>query len=868
MLHIHFPAALALVPLAVGAVLLLLRGSTLSGARRGTALGVRIVAVSLLGFAGSAPSLESQTRLPHHVTFVLDASASVPDAALERGMKFVENESKRLSQSGHLSSLVLFAGQASVIRSPMIEAIRFDQPLRARTKDQRESLRAWNERLKPLSTRFGPALGEARWLAPVHAKHTIVLLTDGFAEDLARTPLNGALLQPLSADHPQVCVRSAQVPLWARYGEPFGLHLQIASTGTTSGILRVSVDGEPKPELERKVDIAPGTHSLIVPHVAGTLTTGLHRIEAFLEIPDDPDRANKAGSGLIHILGKPRVLLLRERPGDEKALEALLRLQDMDVAIESPARLPDDLNAFDSIVVIGAPDPSTPEDTWSSLRSYVNDLGGGLLFVGHPKPGLIPKGLEDLLPVAFDPPPAPANDEPKNPPPPPVEPQQKSEVKKVLASQVTLLVLIDKSGSMAGTNIGLAKQACLAAVKALSENDYVGVIAFDGRPHWVVKPTLANGIKQIEDDIIRLYASGGTNIYNALIEAEAVMNQANTPIRHILLLSDGETSPANFEELAQRMAKEGITISTITLLEGNFDLALMRSIAENGKGRYLWAKDARSLPQIFTHEVQRVVGKSDKPNTGPAVPDPLRTPKPADPVESKPKEPKRPPELPPFQPVARGIHESIQGIDFNKSPFLRGMLPGKPKASSLVPLVSNRDEKPVLAFWRVGLGKAAAWTPDFGSDWSGEFVAWAPATKMMAQIVRAISSNLRSSSLYTKIRRDGLRLTVDAPDLTASLPVDADRSIAIPPLEPGQELHITIRSGEEAALVGVIGPAPEEHLTIGLNPQIFDRTARPMDTLVLGEDARETRSEDLVPWLLIPAVLLLTLDLLIRRIRL
>jgi len=68
--------------------------------------------------------------------------------------------------------------------------------------------------------------------------------------------------------------------------------------------------------------------------------------------------------------------------------------------------------------------------------------------------------------------------------------------------------------------------------------------------------------------------------------------------------------------------------------------------------------------------------------------------------------------------------------------------------------------------------------------------------------------------------------------------------------------------------VGVIGPTPSERLSIGLNPLIFDRSARPMDTLLLGEGAREPHSEDLAPWLLLPAILLLTLDLLVRRIRL
>jgi hypothetical protein len=377
--------------------------------------------------------------------------------------------------------------------------------------------------------------------------------------------------------------------------------------------------------------------------------------------------------------------------------------------------------------------------------------------------------------------------------------------------------------------------------------------------------------------VLRIHASGGTDIYAALAEADSAMRSLSTPIRHVILLSDGETGPANFEALAARMGAEGITVSTITLLQGNFDLSLMKSIAERGKGRYLWASDPRTLPQLFTSEVRQIVGEP-KAGTTPPVVEPENPPPPLTDPPNTSKGAQTP-----FKPVARGIHESIQGIDFKDAPELQGMLRGKAKQSSLVPLVDNREERPVLAFWRFGLGKVAVWTPDFGSEWSRGFAAWPGANKLMAQVVRAISSNLRSSSLYNRIRlkQQGTEATisVDAQELSAQItrpsiqPLEPRREkerlvVSVPLTDPGQAYHLTLRSGEETALIGMVGPVPEELRQVGLNRRMFAPDARPPESLFLADAPPTPRRRDLSPWLLLSAAVLVTLDVMIRRFRL
>src|SRR5690554_7926649 len=93
------------------------------------------------------------------------------------------------------------------------------------------------------------------------------------------------------------------------------------------------------------------------------------------------------------------------------------------------------------------------------LDQYVKELGGGLLVAGGDASfgpgGYYGSYLEEILPVEF-------------------EPKKKRET-----PSLALMLVIDKSGSMAGDRIELAKEASKAAVKILGKNDKVGVIAFD-----------------------------------------------------------------------------------------------------------------------------------------------------------------------------------------------------------------------------------------------------------------------------------------------------------------------------------------------------------------------------------------------------
>jgi uncharacterized protein with von Willebrand factor type A (vWA) domain len=52
--------------------------------------------------------------------------------------------------------------------------------------------------------------------------------------------------------------------------------------------------------------------------------------------------------------------------------------------------------------------------------------------------------------------------------------------KKKDTPSLAMMLVIDKSGSMSGEKIDLAKEAAVATVEVLTDRDYVGVLAFDG----------------------------------------------------------------------------------------------------------------------------------------------------------------------------------------------------------------------------------------------------------------------------------------------------------------------------------------------------------------------------------------------------
>ena len=129
-----------------------------------------------------------------------------------------------------------------------------------------------------------------------------------------------------------------------------------------------------------------------------------------------------------------------------------------------------------------------------------------------------------------------------------------------------LMIVLDRSGSMAGQKMELAKEAAARSVEMLRPDDQFGLIAFDDRP-WEIIPV--GPIKDIEgtvNDILSITPGGGTEIYSSLEEAYNQLEDVNVQRKHIILLTDGQSSTSNdYESLITDALSKNVTLSTVSI---------------------------------------------------------------------------------------------------------------------------------------------------------------------------------------------------------------------------------------------------------------------------------------------------------------
>src|SRR5207302_4128347 len=143
------------------------------------------------------------------------------------------------------------------------------------------------------------------------------------------------------------------------------------------------------------------------------------------------------------------------------------------------AELPDQLDVLGSYAAVVLADVSAPslsDAQQTMLRSYVRDLGRGLLAIGGDtsfgQGEYVGTPLDDVLPV-------------------------RSSVRSHRdQGRVALLLVLDTSGSMSDdiykegtTKIEMAKEAALLSAQQLSVRDQVGILTFDSFQHWILPLT-------------------------------------------------------------------------------------------------------------------------------------------------------------------------------------------------------------------------------------------------------------------------------------------------------------------------------------------------------------------------------------------
>ncbi len=131
------------------------------------------------------------------------------------------------------------------------------------------------------------------------------------------------------------------------------------------------------------------------------------------------------------------------------------------------------------------------------------------------------------------------------------------------------------------------------------------MIAFDGATYLISEMQSASNNAKLNDEISRIDAGGGTTLYLAMEMSYEMLMAATAKLKHVIVLTDGISSPGDFEGLAQTMASAKMTVSTVAIGDGSAT-ELLENIARTGKGRYYLTNDPAQVPQIFPRKPSRL----------------------------------------------------------------------------------------------------------------------------------------------------------------------------------------------------------------------------------------------------------------------
>ena len=479
----------------------------------------------------------------------------------------------------------------------------------------------------------------------------------------------------------------------------------IGSQRATSAMIELRADGKVLASKPATLQVGTTPVTLDVTFAA----PGAHRIEAVVTAPGDPLPPNNTLSREAAVRTRPHVLYIESATASAKYLQGALGESGFEVTVRPPAAIPGsvkDLEPFDVVILSDIARESISDNAMKVLAQWVEQDGGGLLVAGGEavfgeagatggSAGYRNTELERLTPVTFE-----RKDEP----------------------EVALIIVLDKSWSMAGSVMELCKAAAQAAIDVLADEQSVGVVTFNDGLNWDV--TLRNVGKNraaIKKAVAAIEPSGHTLIYPAVEQAYIALKDAKARAKHVVLLSDGRSYPDDYEGLLKKMVEAKMTVSSIAVGPAA-DVELLTNIAKWGKGRSYVVADAKEVPQIFVKEAKESATPSfDEKSLKPVV-------------------------------KTRGF---LEGVDFSRAPTLRGRTATVVKDNALE-LLATEEGDPLLAFWPIGLGRTAVFASDVKDRWASDWLRWRGYAPFFTALVHALERQ-RPENAGLSIRQGAVR---------------------------------------------------------------------------------------------------------------
>ena len=365
-----------------------------------------------------------------------------------------------------------------------------------------------------------------------------------------------------------IAIGSVRTPNRVSEGEVVPVDVEIVSTFEGRALVTLRADGEIVSE--REIEVRPGAQRVTLTDETAADGGGLRRYQVDVESLDDNIMQNNTAFAAVSVEGPAKVLMVEGTDGGGEELAAALEAGGLEVDTVPTSGIPQlgDLLSYASILLVDVDQRHLSAHQVDILNGAVRDGGRGLLSIGGSQSyglgGYYKSELERLLPVVSE----------------ILDVKRRQSVAEVLA--------IDTSGSMGACHCAegqfesnrldggvnkndISRAAAARTIAALGENDEIGVLAFDVEDRWVIDLQKLPAQDVVNEGLSRLNPGGGTNPAGTLDAAAAALRDSNAALKHVIMFTDGFTSPellAAMEHDARRLAEEGITVSVVATGEG------------------------------------------------------------------------------------------------------------------------------------------------------------------------------------------------------------------------------------------------------------------------------------------------------------
>lgn len=680
--------------------------------------GIRGLSLLLLVFAMTSPYLLLPIK-DEQVVFLIDRSASL-NGTEEQVSSFIEDSLK--SKKEHQAVGVYSFASGLQTESILTNSI--------------EHVPSLSGMVNTSETNIEEALQIASNIVDREKATRIVLLSDGLetkgnvTEQLVRLSGSNVSIDVLPLTKPfvsDVSIEGFVTPQIAYSGEEQQLVTEVYSSEATEGVLYLYENDQLISQ--DPIHLEEGTNVFTHQHV-GT-AEGLVKYEAVIGVNEDAILENNKLTSVTMVHSSPQLLIVSDREGQSPIAQAL-GPNSIDYDVISSSDLPNTLSSYlqyNAIIFDNIPGHNVGEAKMGVIEQAVKNFGMGFMMVGGENSfglgGYFKSPIEQLLPVEM-------------------------EVKgKQQLPSLGLVIVLDRSGSMMGSKIELAKEAAARSVELLRDGDTLGFIAFDDRPWEVIETSPIEDREKAVNTILSIPPGGGTEIYSSLEMAYDNLADLDLQRKHIILLTDGQSATSNsYEDLIEKGKANNITLSTVAIgtdADGN----LLEMLSEMGSGRFYSVVDEMTIPSILSRETAMITRTYIEDN--------------------------------PFYPIISNV-EGWNSLFDNGVPQMNAYIATTAKQTATV-IAESEKEDPVLAEWQYGLGHTIAFTSDSTGAWTGDWARWEKWTNFWQTAVSKLLPSYNEVAYDIRQDEDGSFIITDPTNRAAFLDIAVVN-------EAGEELTI------------------------------------------------------------------------------